>query len=67
MLTAQGDDRVVMTESRKERRGSGSHVRMALVLDECLQCAHIIFDGFDAAPVVVEPALVGQYVDDVVE
>ena len=32
MLMAQGDDRVVMTESRKERRGSGSHVRMALVL-----------------------------------
>ena len=64
---AQGDDRVVMTKSRKERRGGGSHVRMALFLDECLQCEPILFDGFDVAPVVVGTALVGQYVDDVVE
>ena len=64
MLTAQGDDRAVMTESRKESRDGD--VRFALVLDECVYCAQINLDRFDAAPVVVEPALVEQYVDDVV-
>ena len=44
MLTAQGDDRVVMTESRKERRDGD--VRFAFVLDECVHCAQVNLDCF---------------------
>ena len=48
MLTAQGDDRVVMTEDRKERRDGD--VRFALVLDESAHCAQIICDCFRIGP-----------------
>ena len=44
MLTAQGDDRVVMTESRKESRDGD--VRFALVLGECVHCAQVNLDCF---------------------
>ena len=63
MLTAQGDDRVVMTEDRKERRDGD--VRFALVLDESAHCAQspqIICDCFRISPFDI----VVQYVLDVV-
>ena len=62
MLTAQGDDRVVMTESRKERRDGD--VRFALVLDECVHCAQVNLDCF-LAVVVEQQKLLDQYVEDV--
>ena len=53
MLTAQGDDRVVMTESRKERRDGD--VRCALGLGECLECIDVILlTCFNAVVAAVE-------------
>ena len=52
MLEAQSDDCVVMTESREERRDGD----VQRALDECLDCAHVIFDCFNAVDVVVVPA-----------
>ena len=63
MLTAQSDDRVVMRESRKERRDGD--VPFALDLGECLECADVILNCFNAVVAAVAPAPFVQYADDV--